>query len=40
LANVGMKHEGKMREHLVKWGEFHDLEFYGMLRDEWAEGNG
>jgi len=40
LANVGMKHEGKMREHLVKWGEFHDLEFYGVLRGEWAGGNG
>jgi len=36
LRKVGMKHEGRMRGHLVKWGEYQDLEFYGMLRGEWA----
>lgn len=34
LAKIGMKHEGRMREHLVKWGEYQDLELYGMLRKE------
>jgi len=36
LAKLGMKHEGRMRGHLVKWGEYQDLEFYGILRDEWV----
>jgi [ribosomal protein S5]-alanine N-acetyltransferase len=35
LAKVGMKHEGRMRGHLVKWEQYQDLEFYGMLREEW-----
>ena len=35
LANLGMKHEGRMRGHLVKWGQYQDLEFSGMLREEW-----
>jgi ribosomal-protein-alanine N-acetyltransferase len=34
LLKLGMKHEGRMRQHLVKWGEYQDLEFYGMLKDE------
>lgn len=34
LQKIGMKHEGRMREHLVKWGEYLDLEFYGVLRPE------
>lgn len=34
LRSVGMKYEGRMREHLVKWGEYQDLEFYGMLKGE------
>ena len=34
LRKIGMKYEGRMREHLVKWGEYQDLEFYGMLKGE------
>jgi ribosomal-protein-alanine N-acetyltransferase len=34
LRKLGMKHEGRMRQHLVKWAEYQDLEFYGMLKDE------
>lgn len=34
LRSLGMKHEGRMREHLVKWGEYQDLDFYGMLKGE------
>jgi len=35
LGKVGMRREGRMRGHLVKWGQFQDLEFYGMLREEY-----
>jgi ribosomal-protein-alanine N-acetyltransferase len=34
LIKVGMKHEGRMRGHLLKWGEYQDLEFYGMVGGE------
>ncbi|MGA8153171.1 MAG: GNAT family protein [Terriglobales bacterium] len=36
LSKVGMQREGRMRGHLVKWGQYQDLEFYGMLREEWG----
>ena len=31
LRKIGMRYEGCLRGHIRKWGEFHDLEFYGML---------
>ena len=35
LAKIGMKHEGCMRQHVFKWGEFVDLELYSILLEEW-----
>lgn len=35
LQKLGMRHEGSMREHLVKWGERIDVELYGILRKDW-----
>jgi RimJ/RimL family protein N-acetyltransferase len=37
LKKVGMRYEGCMREHLLKWDEFIDVECYGILRAEWEE---
>lgn len=34
LRKIGMRHEGLMRGHILKWGEFHDLECYGMLKSD------
>ena len=31
LQKIGMQYEGCMRSHILKWGEFLDLEMYGML---------
>jgi ribosomal-protein-alanine N-acetyltransferase len=31
LKKIGMLHEGCQRSHNLKWGEFLDLELYGML---------
>jgi RimJ/RimL family protein N-acetyltransferase len=37
LRKIGMRHEGCQRGHILKWGEFLDLEIYGMLAsDAWA----
>ena len=35
LRKLGMRHEGVLRQHVLKWGVFEDIELYGVLRDEW-----
>ncbi len=35
LARVGMRPEGTMRQHLVKWGERVDVHYYGIVREDW-----
>ncbi|HEY31752.1 MAG TPA: GNAT family N-acetyltransferase [Dehalococcoidia bacterium] len=32
---VGFKEEGRQREAIFKNGRFHDLVYFGILRDEW-----
>lgn len=34
LTKLGMRHEGCMRQHVLKWGQFVDLELYSILRHE------
>jgi [ribosomal protein S5]-alanine N-acetyltransferase len=34
LRKIGMRHEGCQRAHILKWGEFLDLEMYGMLASD------
>ncbi len=40
LRRVGMRHEGRGREHVRKSGVHEDVELYGILRREWAEAGG
>ena len=35
LLKLGFTHEGCQRQHIKKWGEFHDLHRYGFLRSEY-----
>jgi RimJ/RimL family protein N-acetyltransferase len=35
LRKLGMKYEGCLRQHVLKWERFIDLEMYGILRSEW-----
>ena len=35
LRKIGMKYEGCMRQHVLKWSEFVDLELCSILREEW-----
>jgi [ribosomal protein S5]-alanine N-acetyltransferase len=37
LQRAGMRHEGTLRSHVLKWGVFEDLELYGILRSEVPE---
>jgi RimJ/RimL family protein N-acetyltransferase len=34
LRKIGMRHEGCHRGHILKWGEFLDVEMYGMLASD------
>ena len=38
LQKIGMRHEGYLRAHILKWGEFLDLEMFGMLAADWKSG--
>jgi [ribosomal protein S5]-alanine N-acetyltransferase len=35
LAKIGMRREGQLREHVLKWGDFLDVVVYGILKSEW-----
>jgi ribosomal-protein-alanine N-acetyltransferase len=37
MQKLGMTHEGRGRQHAKHWGVFENLEFYAILRNEWAE---
>lgn len=34
MQKVGMKYEGRQRQHVRKWDRFEDLELYGILRED------
>lgn len=34
MQKLGMTFEGRMRKHVLKWGEFEDIDFYGILAGE------
>ena len=34
MRKIGMLHEGTLRKHVFKWGEFEDLEMYSILKGE------
>ena len=40
LQKIGMKREGCQRQHFKKWGNFEDIERYGILRSEYEVGSG
>ncbi|MBD3290921.1 GNAT family N-acetyltransferase [candidate division KSB1 bacterium] len=34
MRKIGMKYEGRLRKHFNKWGEYVDIDIYGILREE------
>lgn len=38
MRKLGMRHEGRLRRHVRRWGSYEDLEQFGILRDEWESG--
>ena len=37
MQKAGMKFEGRLRNHYMRFGKFHDGLYYGLLRDDWHE---
>lgn len=35
MQKIGMRHEGTMRDHMLKWGVFETVECYAILRPDW-----
>lgn len=35
MQKIGMRYEGCLRQHFIKWGAFDDLAQYAILREEW-----
>ena len=35
MQKLGMKHEGCLRKHSKRWGNYDDVEMYGILRSEY-----
>lgn len=38
MQKIGMRHEGTLREHELRWGAFETIECYAILRSEWEAG--
>ena len=36
LAKVGMTHEGRQRQHVVRWEDPEDWELWGLLKTDWT----
>lgn len=37
LTKLGMRHEGTMRQHVERFGQFEDLECYAVLEADWRQ---
>jgi hypothetical protein len=37
IRKLGMKWEGRLREHDLKWGTYEDIDVYAILAKEWQE---
>jgi RimJ/RimL family protein N-acetyltransferase len=40
MQKIGMRHEGVLRQHELRWGAFETIECYGLLRSEWEAETG
>ena len=40
IEKIGMKYEGKLRNHIIKWDKPEDMLIFGILRNEWLEKKG
>ena len=38
MEKAGLTYEGTLRQHVARLGEFHDLVYYGLLKEEYEKG--
>jgi len=38
MQKIGLNYEGSRRGHIKKWGQYKDIESYGLLREEYRRG--
>lgn len=36
MRKIGMKHEGTFPQHVMKWGRYEDIVFYGMVKSDYC----
>lgn len=34
MEKIGMQREGRLAQHICKWGQFHDVEYFGITRKQ------
>ncbi|OMF29808.1 GNAT family N-acetyltransferase [Paenibacillus sp. FSL H8-0548] len=37
MKKAGMKYEGTLRQHYLKWDAYEDIDYYGILREEYLK---
>ncbi|WP_341278032.1 GNAT family protein [Paenibacillus sp. FSL H8-0537] len=38
MKKVGMKYEGTFLQHYLKWDNYEDIDYYGLLREDYLNG--
>ncbi|WP_374937158.1 GNAT family N-acetyltransferase [Bacillus clarus] len=39
MEKIGMKHEGTLKQHVIKWNKPMDLTCFGILREDYEKTN-
>lgn len=39
MQKAGMRYEGTLRQHFIRWTEPEDMVYYGILKEEWQAGS-
>ncbi|MCM3781781.1 GNAT family N-acetyltransferase [Neobacillus mesonae] len=37
MKKIGMEYEGTFHQHIMKWGQYEDLDYYGILRSDYKK---
>ncbi|WP_028610233.1 GNAT family N-acetyltransferase [Paenibacillus harenae] len=38
MKKIGMQYEGTFRQHFIKWGQYEDIGYFGILRKDFVKG--
>lgn len=40
MQKIGLRYEGTLRGHMLKWGVYEDVAVYGIVREDWEAAQG